>query len=91
MVKIMTTRRNDANDVLVSCQSVWTIFGERSAEAMRVVAEKGLSKKQILQEYSCVVGVSDINLEVNRGEIFCIMGLSGSGKSTLIRLLNCWR
>ena len=84
----MTTRKNDANEVLVSCQSVWKIFGERSAEAMRAVAEKGLSKKQILQEYSCVVGVSDINLEVNRGEIFCIMGLSGSGKSTLIRLLN---
>jgi len=32
--------------------------------------------------------VSDVSLQVRRGEIFCIMGLSGSGKSTLIRLLN---
>lgn len=84
----MTTPKLDANEVLVSCQSVWKIFGNNSADAMRAVVEKGHSKKQILQDYSCVVGVSDVNLEVPRGEIFCIMGLSGSGKSTLIRLLN---
>ncbi|KPA95505.1 quaternary amine ABC transporter ATP-binding protein [Pseudomonas asplenii] len=84
----MSTQTVDAQEVLVSCQSVWKVFGERSEEAMRAVIEKGLSKKQILHDYSCVVGVSDVNLEVRRGEIFCIMGLSGSGKSTLIRLLN---
>lgn len=84
----MTTPRSDINEVLVSCQSVWKIFGNNSAAAMRAVVEKGHGKKQILQDYSCVVGVSDVNLEVRRGEIFCIMGLSGSGKSTLIRLLN---
>ncbi|QXI31066.1 quaternary amine ABC transporter ATP-binding protein [Pseudomonas vanderleydeniana] len=84
----MTTPRSDANEVLVSCQSVWKIFGDNSAAAMQAVVEKGHGKKQILQDYSCVVGVSDVNLEVRRGEIFCIMGLSGSGKSTLIRLLN---
>ena len=84
----MTTPKLDVNDVLVSCQSVWKIFGENSAVAMKAVVERGLTKKQILQDYGCVVGVSDVNLEVRRGEIFCIMGLSGSGKSTLIRLLN---
>ncbi|WP_018239465.1 glycine betaine/L-proline ABC transporter ATP-binding protein [Ensifer sp. BR816] len=78
----------DANEVLIDCQSVWKIFGEKAPAAMKAVAERGLSKKQILQEYNCVVGVSDASLQVRRGEIFCIMGLSGSGKSTLIRLLN---
>ncbi|MEF9604438.1 betaine/proline/choline family ABC transporter ATP-binding protein, partial [Paracoccus sp. PXZ] len=52
------------------------------------ITERGLSKQQVLQDYNCVVGVSDATLQVRRGEIFCIMGLSGSGKSTLIRLLN---
>lgn len=32
--------------------------------------------------------LSDINLKVNRGEIFGIIGKSGAGKSTLIRCLN---
>jgi polar amino acid transport system ATP-binding protein len=30
----------------------------------------------------------DINLEVNKGEVVCIIGPSGSGKSTLLRCLN---
>src|SRR5262245_60142076 len=84
----MTTLNKDTDEVLVSCQSVWKIFGENSSAAMKAYVERGLTKKQILQDYGCVVGVSDVNLQVRRGEIFCIMGLSGSGKSTLIRLLN---
>ncbi len=34
------------------------------------------------------MGVKDVSLSINEGEIFVIMGLSGSGKSTLVRLLN---
>lgn len=32
--------------------------------------------------------LKDINLEVNKGEVVCIIGPSGSGKSTLLRCLN---
>jgi glycine betaine/proline transport system ATP-binding protein len=42
----------------------------------------------VLARYNAVVGVADVSLDVNRGEIFCIMGLSGSGKSTLVRHFN---
>lgn len=84
----MNTAMNNANEVLVDCQNVWKIFGSRAPAAIKAVAERGLSKKQVLQEFNCVVGVSDASIQVHRGEIFCIMGLSGSGKSTLIRLLN---
>lgn len=35
-----------------------------------------------------VEAVNDINLTVNDGEIFGIIGLSGAGKSTLVRLIN---
>ena len=84
----MKTETRDANEVLVHCQNVWKIFGARASEAVTAVAERGLGKRQILQEFDCVVGVADASLQVRRGEIFCIMGLSGSGKSTLIRLLN---
>jgi len=84
----MDNTHNQANEVLVDCRSVWKIFGSRAAAAIEAVEKRGLTKKEILKEFNCVVGVSDASLQVCRGEIFCIMGLSGSGKSTLIRLLN---
>ncbi len=35
-----------------------------------------------------VVALEDINLDIERGEIFGIIGLSGAGKSTLVRCIN---
>ena len=35
-----------------------------------------------------VVALDDINLTINDGEIFGIIGLSGAGKSTLVRCIN---
>ena len=35
-----------------------------------------------------ITALSDINLHINKGEIFGIIGRSGAGKSTLIRTLN---
>lgn len=80
--------QKDTAEILIDCQSLWKIFGDRSGAAMAAVTQRGLTKTQVLQEFDCVVGVADASLQVRRGEIFCIMGLSGSGKSTLIRMLN---
>lgn len=76
------------SEILIDCQSVWKVFGDRSREAIQAITGRGLGKQEVLKEFSCVVGVSDASIQVRRGEIFCIMGLSGSGKSTLIRLFN---
>lgn len=84
----MKAANTDTNEVLIDCQSLWKVFGDKSAAAMKSINDRGLGKKEVLQEFNCVVGVSNASLQVRRGEIFCIMGLSGSGKSTLIRLLN---
>ena len=35
-----------------------------------------------------VVGLKDINLQIEQGEFVAIIGLSGAGKSTLIRTIN---
>lgn len=37
---------------------------------------------------TAVHALEDINLEIEAGEIFGIIGLSGAGKSTLVRVLN---
>ena len=76
------------NEVLIDCRGLWKVFGDKSAQALAAISERGLGKTQALREFGCVVGVSDVSLQVRKGEIFCIMGLSGSGKSTLIRMLN---
>ena len=75
-------------ETVVEISNVWKIFGDRADDALRAVRERGLSKAEVLAEYNAVVGVADVSLSVNRGEIFCIMGLSGSGKSTLVRHFN---
>ena len=35
-----------------------------------------------------VKALRDISLQINKGEIFGVIGLSGAGKSTLIRIIN---
>lgn len=77
-----------AQDTVVEISNVWKIFGSQADAALQAVRERGLTKAQVLAEYNAVVGVADVSLSVNRGEIFCIMGLSGSGKSTLVRHFN---
>ena len=84
----MAMSATNAEDVLLDCRSLWKIFGKKAPDAMRAVTDRGLGKREILQEFKCVVGVSNATIQVRRGEIFCVMGLSGSGKSTLIRMLN---
>lgn len=84
----MATPKTDTEEVLVDCRSVWKVFGDQAPAAMRAIAERGLGKREVLQQFNCVVGVSEATIQVRRGEIFCVMGLSGSGKSTLIRMLN---
>ena len=37
---------------------------------------------------SAVHALDDINLDIQQGEIFGIIGLSGAGKSTLVRCMN---
>ena len=77
-----------ASDIEIELKGVWKIFGDRAKEALADIRENGVSKQRVLEEYDCVIGVADVDLVIERGEIFCVMGLSGSGKSTLVRHIN---
>ena len=72
----------------IQLQNVWKIFGNTSDDALDVIQNKKISKQEALEKYNSVIGVSDVSFDVNKGEIFCVMGLSGSGKSTLVRHIN---
>jgi glycine betaine/proline transport system ATP-binding protein len=76
------------SEIEIECRHVWKLFGERAQEALQAAQHREMSKTEVLEQYQCVIGVADASFEVQRGEIFCIMGLSGSGKSTLVRHIN---
>jgi glycine betaine/proline transport system ATP-binding protein len=72
---------------ILEVKGLYKVFGETPEVAFPLI-EKGLDKDQIFDKTGLTVGVKDVSLSINEGEIFVIMGLSGSGKSTLVRLLN---
>jgi glycine betaine/proline transport system ATP-binding protein len=72
---------------LLEVQNLYKVFGPSPEEAFPLI-EQGLDKDEIFAKTGLTVGVNNVSLTINKGEVFVIMGLSGSGKSTLVRLLN---
>ena len=75
-------------ETVIKVENVWKIFGKQADEAFQALERKEIAEIDIVAEYNCFLGIADCSFDVQRGEIFCIMGLSGSGKSTVIRHLN---
>ena len=63
------------------------IFGHGSERALAMLRQ-GAGKAEVLAATGCTVGLDDVSLEIDAGQVFVIMGLSGSGKSTLVRHFN---
>ena len=47
-----------------------------------------ISIKNVNKYYGTIKVLNDVNMEINEGEIFGIIGHSGAGKSTLLRCIN---
>ncbi|CUH67555.1 Glycine betaine transport ATP-binding protein OpuAA [Thalassovita gelatinovora] len=75
------------NDPKISIRKLYKIFGA-DPKSMLPHVHAGMGKPELLDSYNHVLGLQDINVDMQAGEITVIMGLSGSGKSTLIRHLN---
>ncbi|WP_165021906.1 MULTISPECIES: glycine betaine/L-proline ABC transporter ATP-binding protein [unclassified Dysgonomonas] len=71
----------------IEIKNLYLIFGPAKKLAMKML-KSGRSKKEIHAKTKCTTAVNDVNLTINEGEIFVIMGLSGSGKSSLLRCFN---
>jgi len=72
---------------VIRAEGVTKIFGP-DPDSVLPLLEQGKTKDEIQSETGHVVGINDANFDIERGEVFVIMGLSGSGKSTLIRCIN---
>jgi glycine betaine/proline transport system ATP-binding protein len=71
----------------IEIKNVYKIFGHKTAAAL-AMSEQGKTKQEVQAATDCVIGVHDLSMSIEAGEIFVIMGLSGSGKSTLVRHFN---
>ena len=68
-------------------ENLFKIFGPKGKSFIDPV-KNGMSKQELLDNHSHVLGLNNINLDIPEQRIQVIMGLSGSGKSTLIRHIN---
>lgn len=72
---------------ILEVKGLYKVFGEDTGRAFSLINE-GADKDKVFEKTGLTIGVNDVSLSIQEGEIFVIMGLSGSGKSTLVRLLN---
>lgn len=72
---------------IISIKNVYKLYGNNRTEAVAML-ESGADKDSVYRKTGVTAALSDINLDIKKGEIFVIIGLSGSGKSTLLRCLN---
>ncbi|MGE6329655.1 ATP-binding cassette domain-containing protein [Psychrobacter pacificensis] len=72
---------------LKNISKIYNANSTQAQSALTLLAE-GMDSVVVKEQTGYSVGLYDINLNIEAGELHCIMGLSGSGKSTLIRHLN---
>jgi glycine betaine/proline transport system ATP-binding protein len=75
------------HNTLIKINQLYKIFGDGQENALELV-KNGIGKEELLEKSNCVLGLNNINLNIEKAKIQVVMGLSGSGKSTLIRHLN---
>lgn len=75
------------NEVILSVKNLSKLYGNDKSKA-RKLKEAGKDKDSIYNKTKVTIALWDVNFQVEKGEIFVIIGLSGSGKSTLVRCFN---
>ena len=75
------------SEIKIQIKNLYKIFGKNPKSALEQVKD-GVNKDELLEKYNHVLGLKDINLDIEEKSIQVVMGLSGSGKSTLIRHIN---
>ncbi|NER83358.1 MAG: glycine betaine/L-proline ABC transporter ATP-binding protein [Leptolyngbya sp. SIO1D8] len=72
---------------LIRIENLIKIYGNNPRMALKLFRDGG-TRDSIRESTGHVVGITDVSLTINEGELFVVMGLSGSGKSTLVRCIN---
>lgn len=79
------TSSNDLNSIKSSSVKV---SNTQKANCEKCMVKISGLKKRFSSKDGTVTALDGIDLEVNRGDIYGIIGMSGAGKSTLIRCIK---
>ena len=50
---------------------------------------QAIQTKALVKRYKDVTAVNRLNLEIEQGELFSLLGVNGAGKTTAIKMLSC--
>ena len=48
-----------------------------------------IKTENLVKQYKNITAVDEVNLEINKGELFSLLGVNGAGKTTMIKMLTC--
>lgn len=48
-----------------------------------------IETKNLTKKYGDVLAVDNLDLRINKGELFALLGMNGAGKTTTIKMLTC--
>ncbi|WP_454440646.1 choline ABC transporter ATP-binding protein [Vibrio bathopelagicus] len=83
----MSTSQEQKSMDAITIKNLDVVFGDKPKQALELL-DQGKTRQEIIDETGQVVGVDNVSLTVEEGEICVLMGLSGSGKSSLLRAVN---
>ncbi|MYT68628.1 MULTISPECIES: betaine/proline/choline family ABC transporter ATP-binding protein [unclassified Streptomyces] len=82
------TRTETGTETVFSVRNLWKVFGPKAERVPQQAELADLDAAELRARTGCTAAVRDVSFDVERGEVFVVMGLSGSGKSTLVRCLT---
>lgn len=50
---------------------------------------QAIKTSRLTKRYKDITAVDKLDLEINRGELFALLGVNGAGKTTVIKMLSC--
>jgi ABC-type polar amino acid transport system ATPase subunit len=74
------------DDVMITARGLSKAYGLSPKKAAGLLRTD--DPRSAVRDGGGFLGADDVDLTVDRGELFVIMGLSGSGKSTVLRMIN---
>ena len=50
---------------------------------------QAIKTADLVKQYKSITAVNGLNLEIQQGELFSLLGVNGAGKTTVIKMLSC--